>query len=139
VLELRAGRPLENGKTSQVDIAADRGWQSSGTVVEQGKTYRISAEGRFVLAQRPKPWESEPDGISIRYQQGLPLGMLVAAVRGETLSDRPPYSTMLEVVPVGRRRDITPSVSGTLHLRLNDNWGELADNNGSVHVTIERE
>jgi len=31
---------------------------------------------------------------------------------------------------------LTAPISGTLYLRLNDHWGELSDNTGSIQVTV---
>ena len=35
------------------------------------------------LADEPKPWVSEPQGITFDYFNGRPLGMVVAAIRVE--------------------------------------------------------
>jgi len=138
VLDLHPGKPLSQaGGRATVDIAADRGWQSSGIEVERGKTYEIKASGRCVVATEPKPWESEPQGISFRYHAGQPVGMLVAAIRSVPPPEKPPHTTMLEVLPVGRLLRLTPAISGTLYFRVNDFWNELADNSGSVQVTLE--
>lgn len=138
VLDLRAGKAAASGAAeSKVEIAAGRGWQSSGVLVEQGKSYEIRGEGRCVVAQTSKPWESEPQGISFRYHAGVPLGMLVATVRSEARLEKTPYTTMLHVIPIGRERRITPDVTGTLYFRVNDFWGELADNTGAYRVTLK--
>lgn len=137
MLDLRPGRSLTTASDkNEIDIAANRGWQSSGILVEQGKTYRIAAEGKCVLATVPKPWESEPQGISFRYHAGQPLGKLVATIRSPSLSETSPYTTMLHVVPVGRETQFTPQVSGTLYFRVNDFWNELGDNTGSYSVAV---
>jgi hypothetical protein len=89
-----------------------------------------------VLATVPKPWESEPQGISFRYHAGQPLGKLVATIRSPALSETSPYTTMLHVVPIGRDPDFTPETTGTLYFRVNDFWNELGDNTGSYAVTV---
>ena len=137
MLDLRPGSPIP-GNGCRLEIAADRGWHSSGILLRKGNTYQLTATGRCVLANEPKPWESEPQGISIRYHGGLPLGMLVAALRSPQLRDQPPYTTMLEVLSVGRECLITPRITGTLYFRVNDFWNELADNSGSYQVTIKQ-
>jgi hypothetical protein len=137
ILDLRPGKPLASASDKiDIDIAANRGWQSSGVMVEQGKTYRITAAGKCVLATVPKPWESEPQGISIRYHAGQPLGELVATIRSPTLSETSPYTTMLQVIPIGRDAELTPHCSGTLYFRVNDFWNELSDNTESYAVTL---
>jgi hypothetical protein len=140
VLDLRRGQPFDkSGGSAELEFAADRGWQSSGLLIEAGRTYRISASGRFVVATEPKPWESEPQGVSIRYHAGQPLGKLMATIRSQSLGDETPYTTMLTVLPIGREARLTPRITGTLYFRLNDFWNELADNRGSVHVKVEVE
>jgi hypothetical protein len=136
VLDLRPGKVL-GGRPEKLEIAADRGWQSSGILVERGKTYRIAADGRCVVATVPKPWESEPQGISFRYHAGLPVGMLVAAIRSLAPLDKPPHTTMLEVLPISRGKQFTPEVTGTLYFRVNDYWNELSDNTGAFQVSVE--
>src|SRR5262249_10386845 len=115
VFELAPGKPLGGDEAeARLAVSADRGWQSSGILLERGKPYQISASGRCVVAHEPKPWETEPQGISIRYQAGLPLGMLVACLRAGKLRDQPPYTAMLDVLPIGRECLITPRVTATL-------------------------
>jgi hypothetical protein len=123
-------------------IAADRGWQPTRVLVRKGQPVTISATGRIVIARGSGPdavpWECEPQGVSIRYHAGEPLGKLVAVIR----SSDPPQgaqSSLLEVIPIGRERRITPRTSGTLYLRLNDAWNELAGNAGQIEVQIRRD
>lgn len=139
VLDLKPGKRLATADARvALDIAADRGWQSSGILVEPGKTYQVVADGRVVLAQTPKPWVSEAQGISFRYHDGRPLGMLVAAIRSTELpKQEPPTSTLLTVLPVGRDAQIKPKIAGTLYFRVNDYWNELADNTGKLRVTVQ--
>jgi hypothetical protein len=135
VLDLRPGSPL-SGRPAKIEVAAERGWQSTGILVERGQTYQIAAEGRCTIATVPKPWESEPQGISFRYHAGLPVGMLVATVRGTALLEQPTHTRMLEVLPIGRGKRLAPEVTGTLYFRVNDYWNELGDNDGSYQVTV---
>src|SRR5262245_16331603 len=138
VLDLRPGKPLAGSeKRTNVEVSPDRGWQSTGVRLEKGKTYQIAASGRCALAGKPKPWESEPQGISFRYHAGRPLGMLVAVIRSNELRDEAPHTTMLEVLPVGRECLLTPKIAGTVYFRVNDFWNELADNTGAYRVTIK--
>mgnify|MGYP001272031195 FL=1 len=121
--------PVEGAR---VMVTADRGWQSTGVRVEKGVSLKVAAGGRFTLAREPKPWISTARGISFRYHARLPLGRLVGVVQPERVtSDKPP-----RVVSLGDRGQLVPATSGTLFLRLNDFLSELADNTGSVMVTI---
>ena len=135
-IEFKAGKPV--GKTTaRAEIAADRGWQSSGVLVEKGGTYRITADGRYTVAQLPEPWECEPQGVSIRYCEGKPLGMLLGTIRSSEAPKESPRTTMLKVIPIGRELQITAEITGTLYLRVNDFWNELADNTGKLEVIVE--
>lgn len=130
------GMPLKGNESRSVEIAADRGWQSTRCLLDAGKKYRITATGQFTLAQHPKPWVSEADGISFRFFRGVPLGKLLACVREEDGPTDHGDETMLKITSVGSDGTITAPVAGTLYLRLNDSWSELADNTGKVAVTI---
>ncbi len=118
-----------------VNIAADRGWQNSGWRLEAGVTYRLTAAGRYQVATQPKVWWCEPGGVSIRYYQHRPLGILLAAVR----PDHPPpgsTSALLRPTVVGLGTTLSPHETGTLFLKINDSAGELDDNAGELTVKI---
>jgi hypothetical protein len=133
-IDFQDGKPLAPDG-AQTKVAADRGWQSSGVLLEAGKTYRITASGRFQVAAAPKPWISEAQGVSIRYHKGRPLGVLLGAVRpeeytsGDTIALTRPFA-------VARGATITPEKTGTLYLKINDSAAELADNSGELSVKI---
>jgi len=152
----------EGQKAKSVTIAADRGWQNTGLRLEAGTKYHITASGRYQIAKEsknsshihnqglPRPtnsnistdvdasskiWWCEPGGVTIRYYQGLPLGILLAAVR----PDQPePESTsaLLHPTVIGLDATLTPKESGTLFLKVNDSAGELDDNAGELKVEI---
>ena len=132
-VEFRSGQPLEEGQRT-VKIAADRGWQSTGVELLSNSTYQITASGRFQLAQTPKIWWCEPNGVTIRYHDGRPLGQLLAALRSDPPGEG--LTALAKPVPIGLERSITLSQPGTLYLRINDSPAELADNVGSLTVTI---
>ncbi|NQV28227.1 MAG: hypothetical protein HQ518_28065 [Rhodopirellula sp.] len=134
-VEFRAGRPIVG--TAEATVQSDRGWQSTEILVEAGRQYLVTASGQFTLADQPKPWISEANGVSIRYSRGRPLGQLQASVLRETSGDAPPGSSMLREVAMGNKAVFEATDSGTLYLRINDAWGELADNRGTLSVTIE--
>lgn len=138
VIEFIPGQPLTASQPQrEVVVRTDRGWQSSRVLLEAGQQYEVTATGRFTLAQQPKPWLSEPQGVSIRYFDGSPLGELQGCLRREARSSGDPES-MLKVLSIGRSRQFTAPITGTLYLRVNDSWSELADNTGEVQVSIRR-
>jgi hypothetical protein len=129
------GSPLPAEGTS-ITLAADRGWQSSGVEVEAGRTYAITASGRYVVAKTPQPWWCEPNGVTIRYHDGLPLGMVLGTVRAEGF-DETTISAFLNPGAVGLGRTILAPVTGVLYFRINDSPAELADNEGALNIRIE--
>ena len=102
---------------------------------ERGKTYKLTATGKYQVANDPKPWISEPGGVSIRYIHGRPLGQLLAAVHPDR-STTHAVSAFLKPIVVGNETTITPTETGTLYFQINDSSGELSDNSGHADVTI---
>jgi hypothetical protein len=119
----------------RVEVAADRGWQSSGIELAPG-TYRLRASGRYQVAAGPPPWMSEPGGVTIEYNQGRPLGMLLAAVRE---GDSSGSSGLVKPIAVGLGATLAVERPGVLYFRDNDSAGRLADNAGSARVEVQRE
>ena len=136
-ITFRLGQPLEQPNLSaSIMVASDRGWQSSKIHVEQGSAYDVVTEGTFILAQKPKPWESTADGISFRYFKGQPLGRLIMMIRPDPDTGNSNQRLVFEEYPLGANATWMAPVSGTVYFRLNDAWDELADNKGSVRVTV---
>ncbi len=157
-IDFTPGKPLGSAGAS-VRVAADRGWQNSRIRLESGRTYRLRASGRYQVAERPRIWWCEPGGVSIRYYQGRPLGILLAAVHPEAekgtrfnLPPRPggcfaqikpgPFfgpSKFLRPIVVGLQAKLTPDLPGILFFKINDSAAELGDNAGSLNVEIKRD
>jgi hypothetical protein len=133
MIDFAPGRPIGR-REHAVSVAADRGWQNSGIQLEVGKTYRLAAQGEFQVADEPKPWISEPSGVSIHYIHGKPLGVLLAAVRPEITANQ--TSGFMKPIVVGAGTEIRPSETGTLYFKINDSAGQLSDNSGKVEVII---
>ena len=106
-------------------------------MLEAGRTYRVSAEGRYKIRQDGDDWWSEPGGITIEYYRGRPLGQLLAALDTQRDSATGAGSTDLtKVIPVGLSAVIAPEHDATLYLRINEPSGELRDNRGQLSVRI---
>jgi len=133
-IDFARGKPLEpSGR--QIVVRADRGWQNSGVSLEAGVDYELIAQGRYQVANQPQIWWCEPNGVSIRYYRGRPLGILLAAIRpDEPFSGPCPF---LAPTAVGLKAVLTPKRSGTLFLRINDSAAELADNSGTLAVRVQ--
>jgi hypothetical protein len=138
-IDFRPGEALADDG-AQASVAADRGWQSSGIRLEAGKKYQLRASGRYQIGDKPRPWWCEPGGVTIRYNHGRPLGMLLAAI----VPDDPPDGATVEPLSlpqpagVGLAAVLAPEQSGTLYFRINEPAGELADNSGELTVEIRR-
>lgn len=128
-----SGEPL-NGESRELDVDASLGWQCSGIEVVAGSVYRVTATGQFTVADTPKAWLAEANGVSIRYVRGQPIGRLLACVR--TKGGEQSARSMLEVVPLGNKAEFKPEFSGILYLRVNDSYAELADNHGKLRVSV---
>jgi hypothetical protein len=128
-IDFRRGKPITEPVT--VTFAADRGWQSSGARVEAGKSYNITAKGRYEIANDGEPWPCEPGGVTIEYHDGRPLGMLLGAIDG-----RKKGATLADTIDIGIGTTITPPANGTLYVRVNDVSSKLSDNKGTLSVTI---
>jgi len=138
-IDIRPGKPLPaDGTPKKTTVYSNRGWQSSGVWVDKDEFVEITAEGRFELAQQPKPWVSGPQGITFTYFQGRPLGELHAVIVPDSKKSLPITVRMLPKGPVGQLRRFRADIQGTIYLRLNDNFARLADNTGSVTTTLRR-
>lgn len=135
-IQFAAGQPWTRN-TASVEVLADRGWQSSGIELAANTKYRLTAAGRFQVADQPRVWWSEPNGVSIRYYRGRPLGRLLAAVR-DTKPRADHACALAEPFDVGEELEFTPESTGTLYFRVNDSLAELADNARALTVNVQR-
>jgi hypothetical protein len=129
-VDFKNGQPLGRSPHS-VTIEAGRGWQSSSVKLLAGKPYRITASGRYVIANDGQTWPCEPGGVTIDYHDGRPLGMLLGAIDG-----RADHTTLAHPFSIGLGTTFTPAVSGTLYLRVNDSSARLDDNRGKLIITV---
>jgi hypothetical protein len=141
-IDFAPGVPLPDvgGKAT---VAADKGWQSTKWRLEAGKKYRLRSKGRFQLGQKPKIWWSEPNGVSLRYYRGQPLGILLASLRPDDDAASPDQAEASPAQPsftaplvAGLEVELEPTSASTLYLRVNDSSAELADNVGALEVEI---
>ena len=114
----------------ELELRADRGWFDSGLRLKANESVTVTCEGRIRLNRLAKPWESEPQGVSIEYHEQLPLGCVVGILigkEGDTISGR---------ISIGRGRTIEVSQDCSLWLQVNESESERADNSGSIQVTL---
>jgi hypothetical protein len=117
-----------------VNVATNRGWQSTGFRLFAGKKYAVKASGRYTVRSNEQKWLSEAGGITLHYHRGQPLGMLQAGVSetGQPTAEKTPLLS-----PIGLSAELVPEASGILFLRINEASGGLADNSGSLAVEIK--
>ncbi len=140
-MDFKSHAMINAGRDYLVSVAADRGWQSSGVKLEAGKSYEITATGRYQIAAdhadgKEKPWLCEPGGVTIDYHDGKPLGVLLGAIDSRDKPVAGANPTFANPVVIGLRATIKPAASGTLYLRVNDSAASLDDNHGSLTVTV---
>ena len=115
-----------------VTIAADRGWQSTGWLLEAGKTYLVTAAGRYQIADDGSPWPCEPGGVTLDYHAGQPLGKLLGAWRTTA------NNQFSEPFAIGLTAKLKPPEAAVLYLRVNDSPARLSENRGTLDVSIRR-
>ena len=140
-IDWSTGRPLTGPQA--ITVAGDRGWQNSGWSLATGERHSLTATGRITVGQAsaghdaspPLMLQSEADGISLRWYRGRPLGRLLAAqwVANPPDGGRPRFVVLAE----GAAGDFTAVTDGPLYLKINEPPGELADNTGTLTVTLQ--
>jgi hypothetical protein len=135
-VQLSERDPLWDSKPLELMVAADRGWQSIGVRISPGKPLRISASGNVTLATEPKPWISEPPGITFQFHAGHPLGQLVACVVPNA-TEESEFLPSLPLQSIGNGATIDVAQYSWVLLCVNDLVGQRADNRGQYQVTIE--
>ncbi|MCH2113620.1 MAG: hypothetical protein MK171_01725 [Pirellulales bacterium] len=121
--------PVLLQSAAQVTVAADRGWQSTGWMLQAGREYKFSASGRYMIAHDTAPWFCEPEGVTLRYHAGQPLGKLLGVLRSEDAGLSPTLALGLGAV-------LKPKRPAVLYLRVNDSPARLSDNRGELTASI---
>ena len=119
-----------------------RGWQNSGWSLRAGRRYAIAATGRCAIGslegqagEPPVRLETEPDGVSLRWYRGRPLGRLLVAQWAAQPDDggRPRFV----VLAAGAKDEFAAVTDGAVYLKLNEPPGELGDDDGRFTVELE--
>lgn len=115
-------RELAPGGVGRSKPKARAGWQSSGVAVEAGAVYVITAEGQ---------WRTTAVGEAIDAGGDVTgRGRLVGALFSDF--------SLSEEIPLGRHTSWIAPADGVLMLRCADDWRALADNDGTLSVTVRR-
>jgi hypothetical protein len=134
-VELSERDPVWSGNPLKVNVASNGSWQSIGVRIAPSTKLRITASGQVILATQPKPWISEPPGITFQYHQGRPIGQLVACVLPNTI-DRAAQVAPLDVRTIASDTTIEVGQFSWLLLRVNDAVGSRSNNTGEYQVQI---
>lgn len=130
--------PFSVDSTVPFSVDSTRGWQPAPFALRAGQTVSVTAQGRYTL-RRPsdaRAWESEADGVTIRYHRGKPLGQLVACLLPLRITDAAPNLPANPVQGIGSSGTITATSDSWLFLRVNEATGELGDNAGELSLTF---
>ena len=128
------GSPLATA--SQVSVAADRGWQNSGWSLRQGDRLAVVADGRCRVGAVPQgPIETEPEGISLAWYRGRPVGRLLVAqwLPAASGGGRPQWKILAE----GSGGECVAVADGPVYCKINESPGALADNAGTLSVILK--
>ena len=126
-------REAGSANPEQLALLAGRGWQDTGCSMQKGETITIECSGECIVEQSTAAWVSQPNGITLEYNQGRPLGEVVAVfVNGEAgwISRR---------IAIGNHRILTTMQPARLWLQINDDAGMRSHNSGSYSISIRRQ
>jgi hypothetical protein len=134
-----AAKALRLGESIRLDLASDRGWQSTGILLDGGTSVRVRCSGSFQVMRpdqgEPTTWNVEPNGVTFQYYRGNPLGSVLASVVG---SNEPEQTKRWETQRIGLETTITSTSvkKGELFLKINEPSKGLSDNVGTISVEI---
>ncbi len=117
-------RPLAAGNRRNVKVRADRGWQPSSIEVVVGQQYAVTVAGEWCTLEGGAEVTADGDATG--------RGRLLGAV---LCSDGTSYR-LGAAFELGAATEFTAVESGPLYFRCRDEFTELADNRGSVSVTV---
>ncbi len=133
------GEPLDRVRTLAVD--ATRGWQNSGVRLAAGGRYDFTAAGRAGVGSVADEasgsvtrLQSEPEGISLEWYRGRPVGRLLAA---QWVTPAGGGRPRFEIQAEGASGRFTAPLEGPLYFKVNQAPGRLANNAGGFQVAIE--
>lgn len=136
---------LHDDQTYTVVVDAAKGWQSTGIRLPAGATLHVAAHGRFQVAEEiptsvaentpPVAWMCEPQGVTIEYYQGRPLGQLLAAIVSDSVQGQ---DASVAPASIGRRGKLFTKTGGELYFRVNERADRLVDNQGQITVKLRR-
>jgi len=124
-----------------IELSAKGGWQDTGVWAVAGKPLSIVAHGNWSAELKVK-FQGNADGLELPEQfRNIPFGSLVGIIVPPPSKDKDNNKTKAgekkrehETFAVGQKRDLTPTESGKLMLRMNA--PDSADPQGRIRVEI---
>lgn len=130
-MTIESPRAAAMNEPIEFKLETNRGWQATPGLLKKGQEYKVTAVGKYVIADDGEPWPCEPNGVTLRYHDGQPLGVLLGSLR---LKSQP--STFTQPVAIGLGTSLIPEDDAILYLRVNDSPAELSENQGVIDVRI---
>jgi hypothetical protein len=134
-------KPL--GQSTSRTISAASGWQSTGILCQADQPIELTPKGRVIVkaaqpAKQEPAWQSEPQGLTLEYFEGKPLGQLVGWIAPipSNSSETRLFETPIDTFSIDRQMKIRPKHSGILLLRVNESPTSLDDNQGDYQLQI---
>ncbi|MBA2113387.1 hypothetical protein [Bremerella alba] len=126
-----------SGEVMTAEISTDRGWQSTGILLDTDSHFEVTANGEYVIRNDGQPWMCEPNGVTIHYWKGKPLGQLVGSLRAEPWRGGA-ITPLAQTNEVGLGTSLYPEGPCVLFLKVNESPDQLGDNLGTIQVQIKR-
>lgn len=136
LLQLSANtQPLQ--APQRFEVHTDRNWQATGWSVTAQQVLQLQASGQYTIGQTGRPWKCQPQGVTLEYHRGQPLGRLMLAIAAEPEGPQQ-FTQPLTVLPIGHQAKVVAPHAGELFFRVNEATSGLSDNDGAIVVQITR-
>lgn len=122
---------------TKLSLKVDQGWQDSSLRIKAGDRITFESTGKYQVGSEPEPWWCEPDGVTIEYFGGQPLGKVVGLIVTHDKKGAMESDATTEFLAIGSKLECVAKQDGALLLRINEPSGRLGDNQGSIDVAIE--
>ena len=109
------------GKQATAKVLAQLGWQATGVLVEQGKSYDVAADGTWQITEAGEMLSGDGNVAG--------SGKLTGAIFKDF--------KLSKSFDLGEKETFVAAQDGQLFLRCHDAWTELSENSGELTVTIE--
>ncbi len=111
-------RPLSGSRTATETIAAARGWQATGVLLQKDQSYDVATLGTWQIAKAGEDLTADGNAVG--------AGRLIGAVFRDFRLSAP--------FELSAKHSFAAPSDGQLYLRCQDSWTELSDNEGKIKV-----